>query len=259
MIKREGNPMSTRRSFLGALTAAALLAGNIAYAADGAAKRVMIYGDSNTWGYIPVESGTTTRYPADVRWPGVLQTTLGSGYQVIDEGLSARTTDIADPTLPHISGAGLDGSAYLSAAIASHQPLDLVVIMLGTNDVKKMFDRSPFRVSLGMGKLIDIVAQTKGGVGTSYPTPKVLVLAPPPLGKLAPESRAERFAGGVEKTKALPAYYEAIAKAAGVEFFDVGKRTTTDGIDGVHLSPAAHKAIGTGVAEKVKAILPAQP
>jgi lysophospholipase L1-like esterase len=72
---------------------------------------------------------------------------------------------------------------------------------------------------------------------------------------LFPEGRAERFAGGVEKTKALPAYYEAIAKAAGAEFLDVGKLTTTDGIDGVHLSPEAHKAIGTGVAEKVKAIL----
>jgi lysophospholipase L1-like esterase len=245
----------TRRGLAGGLAAVALLAGNIAYAQQGAAKRIMIYGDSNTWGYIPVESGTTTRYPEDVRWPGVLQAILGSGYEVIDEGLSARTTDIADPTLPHISGAGLDGSAYLSSAIATHLPLDLVVIMLGTNDAKKMFDRSAFRIALGMGKLIDIVAQTKSGVGTSYSAPRVLVLAPPPLGKLAPESRAERFAGGVEKTKALPAYYEAIAKASGAEFLDVGKLTATDGVDGVHLSPAAHKAIGTGVADRVKAIL----
>src|SRR5918998_3924659 len=245
----------TRRSLVGALTAVALLAGNIAHAADGAAKRIMVYGDSNTWGYIPVESGTTTRYPAEVRWPGVLNAALGSGFEVIEEGLSARTTDIPDPTLPHISGAGLDGAAYLSPALATHLPLDLVVIMLGTNDVKKMFDRSPLRVALGVGKLIDIVAQTKSGVGTSYPAPKILVLAPPPLGKLAPESRAERFAGGVEKTKAMPAYYEAIAKAAGAEFLDLGKLTTTDGVDGVHFTAAAHKAIGTGVAEKVKAIL----
>jgi lysophospholipase L1-like esterase len=228
----------------------------MAQAAEGAAKRIMVYGDSNTWGYIPVESGTTTRYPEDVRWPGVLQAALGSGYEVIDEALSARTTDIPDPTLPHISGAGLDGSAYLSSAIATHLPLDLVVIMLGTNDVKTMFDRSPLRIALGMGKLIDIVAQTKSGVGISYPAPRVLVLAPPPLGKLAPEGRAERFAGGVEKTKALPAYYEAFAKAAGAEFLNVGELTTTDGIDGVHLSPEAHKAIGTGVAQKSKAILP---
>jgi lysophospholipase L1-like esterase len=246
----------TRRGLAGAIAAITLLIGPVAQAAEGAAKRILVYGDSNTWGYVPVETGTTTRYPENVRWPGVLQAALGAGYEVIDEGLSARTTDVPDTTLPHISGAGLDGSAYLSPAIATHLPLDLVVIMLGTNDVKKMFDRSPLRIALGMGKLIDIVAQTKSGVGTSYPAPKVLVLAPPPLGKVAPEARAERFAGGVEKTKALPAVYEAVAKASGAEFLDVGTLTATDGVDGVHLSPEAHKAIGNGVAQKIKAILP---
>jgi lysophospholipase L1-like esterase len=245
----------TRRSLVGALPTVVLLAGSIAQAAEGTPKRIMVYGDSNTWGYIPVESGTTTRYPEDVRWTGVLKAALGPGHEVIEEGLSARTTDLPDPTLPQISGAGLDGSAYLPAAMATHLPLDLVVIMLGTNDLKKMFDRSPLRIALGVGKLVDVVAQTKGGVGTSYPVPEVLVLCPPPLGSLAPPARAERFAGGVEKSKALPPYYEAIARAAGAEFLDVGKLTATDGIDGVHLTPAAHKAIGTGVAEKVKTIL----
>ena len=245
----------TRRSLIGALTALTLLAGNTAQAVDGAAKRIMVYGDSNTWGYIPVESGPTTRYPEDVRWTGILRATLGPGYEVIEEGLSARTTDLPDPTLPQITGAGLDGSAYLPAALATHLPLDLVVILLGTNDLKKMFDRSPFRIALGVGKLVDIVAQTKGGVGTAYAVPKVLVLCPPPLGALAPPERAERFAGGLEKSKVLPAHYEAIAKAAGAEFLDVGKLTATDGLDGVHFTAAGHQAIGTGVAEKVKAIL----
>lgn len=245
----------TRRTLTGALTAVALLLGTVAHAAEGATKRILVFGDSNTWGWVPVESGPTTRYPADVRWPGVLKAALGPGHEIVEEGLSARTTDIPDPTLPHISGAGLDGSAYLSSALATHLPVDLVVIMLGTNDVKKMFDRSPFRIALGVGKLIDIVAQTKGGVGTSYGAPKVLVLAPPPLGTIAPEGRAERWIGGNEKTKALPTYYEAIAKAGGAEFFDVGTLTGTDGVDGVHLSAEAHKAIGSGLADKVRAML----
>lgn len=244
-----------RRGLIGAMTALVLLGGNAAQAAEGATKRIMVYGDSNTWGYVPVESGPTTRYPADVRWPGVLQAALGPDYEVIDEGLSARTTDLPDPTLPQISGAGLDGSAYLPAAIATHLPLDLVVIMLGTNDVKKMFNRSPLRIALGVGKLADIVAQTKGGVGTSYPAPKVLILCPPPLGTVAPPERAERFAGGVEKSKALPAYYEAIATAAGADFLDVGKLTATDGVDGIHFTATAHAAIGNGVAEKIRTIL----
>lgn len=253
--KKGKNMLLTRHSFISGLATIALLAGNLTFAADDTIKRIMVYGDSNTWGYIPVESGPTTRYSADVRWPGVMETELGSEYEVIEEGLSARTTDVADPSLPHISGAGLDGSAYLSSAIATHQPLDLVVIMLGTNDVKDMFDRSPFRISLGIGKLIDIVKQTGGGVGTSYPAPNVLVLSPPPLGNVAPEGRAERFAGGVEKTEALPPLYEAISDAAGAEFYDVGAVATTDGIDGVHFTPETHNAIGVGVSEKVISIL----
>lgn len=249
----------TRRSLFGTIATLALLSGGLVQAQDQDqardVKRILVYGDSNTWGYIPVESGPTERYAAGVRWPGVMQAELGEGYEVIEEGLSARTTDIPDPTLPHISGAGLDGSAALSPIIASHLPLDLVVIMLGINDVKAQFDRSPFRIALGMGELIDIVEQTGSGVGTDYPTPEILVLAPPPLGDLHPEGRAERFAGGVEKTRELPQYYQAIAEAADAEFLDVGTLAETDGIDGVHFSAEAHEEIGRGVAEKVRSIL----
>ncbi len=249
----------TRRSLIGGIAALAFMSGGAVHAQDqdqaAETKRILVYGDSNTWGYIPVESGPTERYAADIRWPGVLQAELGEGYEVIEEGLSARTTDIPDPTLPNISGAGLDGSAALSPIIASHLPLDLVVIMLGTNDVKAQFDRSPFRIGLGMGALVDIVQQTGSGVGTDYPTPEILVLAPPPLGDLYPEGRAERFAGGVEKTQALPQFYEAVAEAAGADFLDVGTLAETDGIDGVHFSAEMHENIGQGVAEKVKSMM----
>jgi lysophospholipase L1-like esterase len=249
-------PLS-RRDLIGgvaALTAFAMIPS--ARAAD-AVKRIMVFGDSNTWGYIGVLSGATSRYPADVRWPGVLRAALGAGYEVIEEGLSARTTDVADPTLPQITGAGLDGTAYLPAAIATHLPLDLVVIMLGTNDVKKMFNRTTMRIALGTGRLVDIVAQTKGGVGTTYGAPKVLVVCPPPLGNVQPPERADRFGGaeGAQKLKDLPALYEAIAKAAGADFLDGGKFTPTEGADGIHLTPGNHKALGTAVAKKVKDIL----
>jgi lysophospholipase L1-like esterase len=140
--------------------------------AEAAAKRVMVYGDSNTWGWIPVEKGVpSTRYAEGERWPGVLRATLGGDYEVIEEGLNARTTDVPDPTLPRVTGAGVDGSAYLPAALASHLPLDLVVILLGTNDLKAMFDRSPLRIALGAAKLVDIVETTDGGVGTTSPNP----------------------------------------------------------------------------------------
>ena len=247
-----------RRSLLGATAALGLFAGTLtaADAAAAATKRVMLYGDSNTWGFIPIKEGApSTRYPADERWPGVLQAKLGDDYEVVVEALNGRTTDLDDPTVPQVGGAGLDGAAYLPAAIASHLPLDLVVIMLGTNDLKAMYKRSPLGIALGVGKLVDLV-QTAGEVGTNYPAPKVLVLCPPPLGPLAPQMFADMFAGGIEKSKELPPYYRAIATAAGAEFLDLGTLTPTDGMDGIHLTAAGQRAIGEGVAERVKKILP---
>jgi lysophospholipase L1-like esterase len=107
-------------------------------------KRILAYGDWLTWGWIPVHvAPPSRRYPPEGRWPGVMQEALGTGYEVIEAGLNGRTADLPDPTLPQISGSGLDGSADLPATLATHLPLDLVLIMLGTNDLKAMFDRSP--------------------------------------------------------------------------------------------------------------------
>lgn len=232
-----------------------LVVGLAAGAAEAAPKRVMVYGDSNSWGWVPVAEGApSTRYDEATRWPGVLRTALGDGWEVVEEGLNARTTDVADPTLPQVSGAGLDGSAYLPAAMATQVPLDVVVIMLGTNDLKAMFKRSPLRIALGAGKLIDIVQTTNGGVGTLYPNPKVLLLAPPPLSKMG--FFAEMFAGGEAKSRQLAPLYAAVAGAAGAEFLNIGGVTTTDGVDGLHLSADAQKKIGLAVAEKVEGMVP---
>lgn len=222
-----------------------------------ATKRVLAFGDSNTWGWIPVERGIpTTRYAADQRWPGVAQAQLGDGFEIIEEGLSGRTTDLfdSDPTVKELSGAGLDGSAYLPAAVASHLPLDLVVIMLGTNDLKTKFDRSPEAIALGVRGLVERVRRIDRGAWTEYPAPRVLVLAPPPL------VQTERFpaailVGGIDKSRALASHLEAVAAATGAEFLDVGAITNADGVDGIHLSEAAHRKIGLAVADKIRAIL----
>jgi lysophospholipase L1-like esterase len=108
--------------------------------------RIMVFGDSLSWGFIPNEGRASERYPADGRWPDVLQKELGSDYEVINESLNGRTTDASDSQL---AGAGLDGSAYLPAAIATHHPLDLVIIMVGGNDLKAAYNRTPYRIALG--------------------------------------------------------------------------------------------------------------
>jgi lysophospholipase L1-like esterase len=118
--------------------------------------RIVAYGDSLTYGWIPNANPPSTRYGLEDRWPGALQKELGNNYQVIEEGLDGRTTDARDPGSP-ISGAQLDGSAYLPACLASHLPVDLVIIMLGTNDLKPVLNRTPLRIAIGAAHLIDLV------------------------------------------------------------------------------------------------------
>jgi lysophospholipase L1-like esterase len=180
----------------------------------------------------------------------VLAAELGSNCEVIEEGLNARTTDTPDPMQPSLTGAGVDGAAYLPACLASHLPLDFVVIMLGTNDLKAHFGRSPFRIALGAGRLVDIVQRIDGGIGTPYGSPQVLLICPPPLAEM--KFFAEEFAGGHEKSRALPAAYAAIAKAAGALFLDAGTVIDTDGPDGLHLSAKAQVALGGAVAAMLR-------
>ncbi len=218
--------------------------------------RIVAYGDSITYGWLPNPNPPSTRYGPGERWPGVLQKELGNNYQIIEEGLDGRTTDAADPGSP-ISGAQLDGSSYLSACLASHLPVDLVIIMLGTNDLKPVFNRTPLRIAIGAARLIDLVNTLNGGVGTTYKNPKVLLICPPPL---SPEIEkgpvfAEMFRGGLAKSRLLPELYEAVAKMGGAEFLNAGSVVSTDGVDGLHLTGESQQKLGVAVATKVKEIL----
>jgi len=231
-------------------------------AAQAAPKRILVFGDSNSWGWIPQATGVPSeRYPPEQQWPRVMQGLLGNEYEVVVDALSGRTTDTPDPGAP-MTGAALNGSAYLPAAVAAQFPLDLVVIMVGTNDTKAVFKRSPFRIALGAGKLVDIVRSSGamfGGGWYSYPAPKVLLVAPPPLGKQT--VLGEVFEGdvGVERSKGLAEAYRKIAEAAGVSFFDAGSVIQTDGSDGVHFSGETQRKLGEAVTEQVRAILKIDP
>jgi lysophospholipase L1-like esterase len=214
-------------------------------------KNIMCFGDSLTWGWIPVAEGAPTmRYPAEVRWTGVLQRNLGDGYIVIEEGLSARTTTLDDPTDPR-----LDGSAYLPSALASHLPLDLVILMLGTNDTKAYFHRSAFEIAAGMSKLVGQVQTSAGGVGTIYPAPQVLIIAPPPLTPMPHPYFQSLFGGGHEKTAALGKLYRDLADFMKVHFLNAGDIISTEGIDGIHFSEQNNKELGSAVKKKVEEIL----
>lgn len=229
------------------------LISSAALAQDDATRNIMVFGDSITWGWLPKDPIVpTVRHAEEDRWPVIMGGALGDGYNIVTEGLSGRTTNVEDPTAPGL----MDGADYLDSAIVSHEPLDLVIIMLGTNDTKSYLDRSPLEIGLGMGELINIVLQGSGLGWYEYSPPTVLVISPPPLGEEIDPGAAEAFAGGAEKIAQLPPIYAAIAEAAGVHFFDAATVVGLEhvGADGIHLLAEGNAALGAAVAEVVQGI-----
>lgn len=226
--------------------------GGLSYAQE-APQRVLVFGDSNSWGWEPVpEIAPITRYAEDVAWPGVMQAELGPNFEVINESLSARTAASDDQSLG-LSGAGLNGSLYLPAAIASHMPLDLVVIMLGTNDTKPVFGKAPLEISLDIMSLAAEV-QSNTGVATSYAPAKVLVVAPPPLGKIADVDWVKAMFPdeAVTKSRELAGVLCPLAEAAMIPCFDAGSVAEITGADGIHMTADNHAALGKAMAQEVR-------
>lgn len=207
-------------------------------------KTILCYGDSNTWGYNPV---TTERFDRHERWSGVLQENLGKGYLVIEEGLNGRTTVWDDP----IEGHHKNGKNYLVPCLETHRPLDLVIIMLGTNDLKTRFSLPACDVAEGAGVLVDVVQ--KSDVGYAAQPPEVLLLAPPATA--TPSEFAETFAGSTEKSRQFPQHYRRVSEEHGCHFLDTGQVIVSSPLDGVHLELEEHRKLGMAVAEKVRAIL----
>jgi lysophospholipase L1-like esterase len=204
---------------------------------------ILCFGDSNTWGYIPF---TAERYPREVRWTRVMAGQLGSGFHVIEEGQNGRTTVWDDP----IEG-DKSGLRYLPACLESHKPLDLVILMLGTNDLKARFSLTALDISLGVERLVQVILQSDCGVG-GHP-PAVLLVAPPPV--LPQGDLAEMFLGAQEKSVKLAERYASVAQRCGCAFLDVGQVISVDPADGIHYSPQAHNALGNAMANCVHSII----
>jgi len=207
-------------------------------------KTILCYGDSNTWGYVP---GSGDRYPPEVRWPGVLRAELGPGYTVIEEGLSGRTTVWDDP----VQGVHRNGKTYLLPCLLSHQPLDLVILMLGTNDLKVRFSVPARDIADGAGALVDVIQHSRSGPGGGAPA--VLLVAPPPTGKLT--GYAEMFEGAEEKSRKFALYYRQVAEQYGCAFLDAGEHVVCSDIDGIHFEPEGHRSLGRAAARMALQIL----
>ncbi len=203
---------------------------------------ILCYGDSNTWGY---SAKTAERFPHNIRWTGVLQKMLGENYHVIEEGLSGRTTVWEDEIEEYKSG-----KEYLIPCLNTHKPLDLVIIMLGTNDLKKRFSLSAYDISLGAQLLAKIVMKTE--CGRKGKSPEVLLVSPIEAGDLecCPFGECFNPQSGAESKK-FEYYYKKAAEEIGCHFLSAAEFADPSPIDAIHIEPEGHLALGKAVYQKV--------
>lgn len=206
-------------------------------------KKILCFGDSNTWGRDP---STSLRFPKNVRWTGILAEHLGKDFEVIEEGLPGRTTIFNDP----VEGKTINGRRYLAPCLKSHAPLDLVIFMLGMAELKKRFSLSPSDVARGMEMLIEDCK--KFNFDPSGQTPEVLLLCPPFFGPGIEE--IDRYEGAVEKMSLLPSLYQEVAEKQGCLFLETPKYVAASDIDNLHLDAAAHKKLAVAISAMVTKI-----
>jgi lysophospholipase L1-like esterase len=206
---------------------------------------IIVFGDSNTWGSDPATGGRLRR---PHRWPSVLQRELGPDFEVIAEGLRGRTTVHDDPIEPYRCGADA-----LPPCLMSHAPVDLVILALGCNDLKKRFSVSAFDIAEGAARLIFLTRAY--GEGPNARPPKILLVAPPPIARLT--DYAEMFEGGREKSVLLGQRYRDVAEREGVAFLDAGAAIRCSDLDGIHYEADQHELLGRAAAKAARKALDA--
>jgi len=216
--------------------------------------RILAFGDSNTWGWKPDGSGT--RFADDVRWSGVLESRLGAGYTVITDGLVARRTDLDGMDAGLVEGVFLNGAKTLPAALARNAPIDLVLIFLGTNDLQSGAERSAAEVAAAAAGLADLVGDCQKLLYSSYPAPPVVwLVVPPPLGDLSASPLKGLFSVGKSESAQLGAAFESMSQVTGHKIFDLNRiYPGSTGADGIHLTEAAHAALGIALTEAIEAM-----
>lgn len=210
-------------------------------------RQILVYSDSLSWGIIPL---TRQRLPFDHRWPGVLEINLnlnGDKVRVIEDCLNGRRTVWDDPFK-----SGRNGLEGLAQRIEINSPLELVIIMLGTNDFQSMHHYNAWHASQGIATLVSAIRRAP--IEPGMPVPKILIVAPPavkdPKGPIA-----MKFEGAESKSHGLANAFQRVCEELECYFFDAGKVTSTSKNDGVHLDLDQHLLLGKAISEFVATIL----
>ena len=212
-------------------------------------KNILFYGDSNTWGFNPEDGG---RYPYDLRWTTVAEKILGEDYNCVAAGINGRTTVFDDPW----KGCR-NGKDALDFELQSHKPLDLVVIMLGTNDLK--FGSADLSAR-GIETLMMMVKMANERFCTSSPVfpngEKILLISPILIGEIDENHfEYDLIPNGHEESKRFAPLYKAMADKCGAYFLNAADYAEPCDIDSEHMTPNGHAALGKAVAAKIKEIL----
>lgn len=205
---------------------------------------ILCFGDSNTHGSRPMlpKFDGGGRWGRDVRWPCVMARSLGPDWHLIEEGHPGRTTVLDDP----IEGQHRNGRRMLPAVLESHGPLDVMVLMLGTNDQKARFGLTGRDIALGAGRLVEM-AKASGLVE------HILLVCPPPV--LERGDLAEMFSGAEARSAGLAQKYADVAREHCVAFLDAGSVIESDPDEGVHFDDSGHQMLGVAIARKVQVMM----
>ena len=204
-------------------------------------KQVLVYADSLTWGIIPM---SRHRFPFEKRWPGILEISLnkqGKRVRVIEDCLNGRRTMYEDPIKP-----GRNGLIGLAQRIEVNSPLELVILMLGTNDFQANHNHTAADAAQGVAELIDAIRGAPLEPGMKVP--EILVIAPPPI--RAPQGDiSAKFQGGDKKCAGLAEAYQTLCAAEKCHFFDAASVTSSSKVDGVHFDEDQHLAFGKAISD----------
>ncbi|MCB9993803.1 MAG: SGNH/GDSL hydrolase family protein [Hyphomicrobiaceae bacterium] len=209
-------------------------------------KTILCFGDSLTYGANPAGG----RHAFEDRWPTELGRVLGADkVRIIAEGLGGRTTVFMDRSSP----ANLNGAEILPTLLSSHQPLDAVVIMLGSNDMKEYICGSALGAAMGMKRLVEIIRKHPYYEG--FVAPPVVIVSPPHCVPTEHADLGPMFRHGMRESHLLAGHYERVARDTGATFFDAATVAVADPLDGVHLDAANTKAIGAALGPVVARVL----
>ena len=209
-------------------------------------KSILCYGDSNTYG---LKSDLVSRYTKDERWTGILQRRLGEDYYIIEEGLGGRTTVWDDPIEEY-----KNGKTYLIPCLDSHKPLDLIILMLGTNDLKCRFSVSPFDIASSVENLVKTILKSDAGI--EFSVHQILLVPPVPIKSVGRTNDIDQMIPDMERrSKALIPYYKEIADKYNIYYMNPEGKVEINNIDGIHYSLKGHEQMALLMEEKIKQIL----